>query len=173
MLRADRNRIPVAKKDKPKKPPLGQRIGSQMRAVGAAGSNAVRNPRSIPGTAEGMFRRWFRRVWDVRGGGLYAVGYALTFAWLEVTSVVSSLMESSSIGEFITEEIWEFLFRFLGDSIANLVQAFIWPVLLLQWRQPVGLILLVAGFVLFPIFAKPVIERWLFREEPQPGDDTA
>lgn len=162
----------MAGKDKPKKPPLGHRIGSRMRAVGAAGSNAVRNPRSIPGTAEGMFRRWFRRVWDVRGGGLYAVGYALTFAWLEIASFVGGLMSSSSIGEFITEEIWEFLFRFLGDSISNLVQAFIWPVLLLQWRQPIGPILLVAGFVLFPIVAKPLIERWLFRDEPQVDDES-
>ena len=38
------------------------------------------------------FRTWFRKVWKVRGGGLYAVGFAATFVYLEITSLADDVL---------------------------------------------------------------------------------
>lgn len=155
----------MAKKEKTKKPPLRQRMGDRLRAAGDAGSEAVRNPRSIPGTAEGFFRRWFRKLWEVRGGGLYAVGYAATFIWLEVTTLFGEIAGADSVQQFVSGQLFEFVFRFFSESIANMVTAFMWPVLVIGFHPPVGIFALVAAFLLFPIILKPVIERWLLRDD--------
>lgn len=115
-------------------------------------------------TAHGWLRGWFRRVWDVRGGGLYACGYAITFAVLEITTVVSEIAESDSISEFFTEQLFEFIFRFASDSIVNLIHALIWPVYFIQWSPPIGAIALVAAYSLFAKYLKKPIEKWLFDE---------
>ncbi len=64
--------------------------------------------------------------------------------------------------DFFTNQIIEFLFRFLSESLVNMILAFMWPVYLIEAWQPYGLILLVTLFVLFPIVLKKPIERWLF-----------
>jgi hypothetical protein len=156
------------RKDKAKKkskPPLGRRVGARLRSVGVVGADAVRNPRGIPQTAHGAFRRWMRKVWDVRGGGLYALGYALTFAWLEMASLVTSVSGASSLIGFLREELIEFLFRCLGDSLVNLIEALIWPVFVIGFNPPWGALALGAAFALFPYTLKPLVERWLFADE--------
>ena len=47
--------------------------------------------------AEGWFRRWFAKVWKVRGGGLYAVGWAATFAYLEVTTLIGEILDAEGV----------------------------------------------------------------------------
>ena len=84
-------------------------------------------------------------------GGLYACGYAITFAYLEVRTVAGEISESASIGEFIQEQLVEFIFRFALDSLANLIQALMWPVYMVQYRPPVGAIALGIAFVVFPM----------------------
>ena len=118
--------------------------------------------------AEGWFRRWFAKVWKVRGGGLYAVGWAVTFAYLEVTTLLGEIFEAEGVVEFFTSQLVEFLFRFIGDSLTNMISAFIWPVEIVQWRPPVGAIILGAAFMLFPVTIKPYITAWLFPDgEPE------
>jgi hypothetical protein len=112
--------------------------------------------------AEGWFRRWFAKVWKVRGGGLYAVGWAVTFAYLEVTTLVGEIVGAEGVVEFFRSQLIEFVFRFIGDSLSNMISAFMWPVEIVQWRPPVGAILLGAAFVLFPVTIKPYITGWLF-----------
>ena len=73
------------KKEKPPKKSLGRRVGENLEAIGKLGDTAVNRPRELPRHAEGMLRRWFRNVWAVRGGGLYAVGFAVTFLYLELS----------------------------------------------------------------------------------------
>ncbi|MGB5625496.1 MAG: hypothetical protein WBM61_07185 [Woeseiaceae bacterium] len=41
----------------------------------------------MPEKSHGWFRDWFRKVWKVRGGGLYALGFALSFVYFEVGSL--------------------------------------------------------------------------------------
>jgi hypothetical protein len=112
-------------------------------------------------------RRWLAKIWLAYGGGLYAVGYATTFLYLEARSIIDGIAGSSGLADFLTSEIFEYFFRFLGDSISNMVQAFIWFVPVLSYRSPLGIILLGIGFWLFDIYLrKPVGDR-LLREQPE------
>lgn len=109
-----------------------------------------------------LFRAWFAKVWKVRGGGLYAVGWAVTFAYLEITTIVGEIFEADSIVDFFTSQLMEFFLRFMSDSIQNMIQAFMWPVSIVQWNMPVGAIALGLAFMLFPIYVKPYFTAWLF-----------
>jgi hypothetical protein len=111
------------------------------------------------------FRTWFRKIWDVRGGGLYAVGFAVTFLYLEILSLADDVL---GIGAVFNGQIIEFALNFFIDSLTNTIAAFMWPVDIVQWNSPWGAVLLGIAFWLFPIYAKPHIEEWLFDgEEPQ------
>jgi len=146
-------------------------VGDGARALGALGDDIVNRPGVLPGKANGWLRTWFGKIWKVRGGGLYAVGYAATFAYLEVTTILSELAESDSIADFFTGQLIEFVLRFAIDSIVNLVKALIWPVYMLDLAPPYGAIGLGLAFVLFPMLLKKPIERWLFGDagsNPQP-----
>lgn len=120
--------------------------------------------------AHGWFRGWFAKVWKVRGGGLYALGYAVTFIVLEVTTVIGELAESGGIGDFLSEQLVEFIFRFASDSIVNLIQALMWPVFVVQWQPPFGAIALGLAFLIFPTYLKKPITKWLF---PNADEETS
>jgi hypothetical protein len=121
--------------------------------------------------AHDWFRDWFRKVWNIRGGGLYACGYALTFIYLEVTTIFGEIAESESIGNFFSEQLVEFFFRFAGDSISNLIKALMWPVYIVQWQSPFGAIALGAAFFAFPKYLKKPITSWLFDDtEEKPSE---
>ena len=151
---------------------LGQRVGDGARLVGEIGDDLVHRPGVLPGKAHGWFRTWFRKVWKVRGGGLYALGYAVSFAWLEVVAIVEDVAEADSVASFFTSELFEFFFRFLSESLMNMIKAFMWPVWFVEFRPPLGLVALVAAFILFPIVLKKPIERWLFGDEVTGAEDT-
>ena len=119
---------------------------------------------------QAAFRKWFAKVWKVRGGGLYAVGWALTFVWLEFTTLIGEIAEADGIVDFFTEQLFEFFVRFLSDSFINMGYAFIWPAYIVQWQPPAGAIFLGVAFWLFPIFVKPHITAWLF-PDGEPVDD--
>ncbi|MDH3547008.1 MAG: hypothetical protein OEN22_07895 [Gammaproteobacteria bacterium] len=152
---------------------LGKRVGDGARALGEFGSDIVNRPGVLPGKAHGWFRRWFAKIWRVRGGGLYAVGYALTFAYFEITTIGSELAESESIADFFTAQLLEFVLRFATDSFVNLVKAFMWPVYIVELAPPYGAIGLGLAFVAFPMFLKKPIERWLFGEETGDTDTSS
>ena len=154
------------KAEKPKKPPLKQRLGDTLTSL----DEVRRDPRKAPGKAHGWFRRWFRRLWEIRGGGLYALGYIVTFAYLEVTTFTSELIESTSVSGFVGAQLFEFFFRFLSDSIANMVKAFMWPAVIVQFSPPYGAIGLGLMFVGFGYFVKPRLEVWIFGDEPRPTE---
>jgi hypothetical protein len=104
----------------------------------------------------------------VRGGGLYAVGFAARFIFLEVRTLVSEIAESSSVGEFLSEQLIEFVFRFAMDSIMNTVEALIWPVYVIELSPPFGAIGLGIAFLVFTNYLKKPIERWLLPEDDLP-----
>ena len=77
--------------------------------------------RELIDKSHGWFRTWFRKIWDVRGGGLYACGFAITFIVLEVRSLVDDVL---GIGSIFEGEIIAFVVDFILDSINNTISAF-------------------------------------------------
>jgi hypothetical protein len=156
------------KQEKPglaKRRSVGQRVGDGARLIRETGDDLLNRPGVLPGKAHGWFRTWFAKIWRVRGGGLYAVGYALTFAYLEVRSIISEIMEAEGVVDFFTGQIIEFFIRFISDSVLNMVQAFMWPLWLIQAWQPFGAIALCLLFIAFPLVLKKPLEHWLFGDE--------
>ena len=118
-----------------------------------------------PKTELPWYRRWPAKVWHTRGGGLYACGYLITFGYLEARTILSELFEAEGIVDFLTNQLFEFIFRFLGDSISNMVQAFMWPVEVIGFASPFGAIGLGIAFFTFDIYLKKPIEQWLLEPE--------
>ena len=112
--------------------------------------------------AHAWFRSWFAKIWKIRGGGLYACGYAITFVVLEVRTVVGEIAESESIVDFFTEQLVEFIFRFATDSLVNMLKAFMWPVYFVQWQPPFGAIALGISYFVFATYLKKPITNWMF-----------
>jgi len=147
-----------------KKPPFTERMKRRGREFMELGSTLVHEPRAFPAALLDFFRRIFRTIWDARGGGLYACGFIVVFFYLETRMFIADVVEAESIGDFFGEQIFEMLFRYLGESIQNTVYALIWPVHVIALEPPWGMIGLVIAFVLFANFLKAPLERWLFRD---------
>jgi len=101
-------------------------------------------------------------VWNVRGGGLYACGFAVTFAVLEAGSFIEDFKE---IGLLLDGQVFAFILNFIIDSFQNTLQAFMWPVNIVQLAPPFGAIGLGLAFWLFPTYVKKHVEAWLFDPE--------
>ena len=161
MTRAD-SKKPLPERQKP----LGRRVGENLRAAGEFGRDAVTRPGGLPDKAHGWFRAWFRKVWDVRGGGLYAVGFAAAFLYFEIReAILEDIPEFMALNDVLSAELIGFGIQFIVDSMINFVRALLWPLYIVQLWPPLGLIALVAAFVLFPRYLKTPIERWLFTDD--------
>lgn len=101
----------------------------------------------------------------MRGGGLYACGFAITFVILEVGSIAEDVRE---FGRVFDGELIAYAISFVVDSFMNTGKAFAWPVYVVRTAEPYGAIGLGLAFWLFPVFLKKPIERWLFDGEPPP-----
>ena len=121
----------------------------------------------LPGKSHGRLRIWFRKVWDVRGGGLYACGFAVTFLVLEAGSFIEDFKQ---IGLLFDGQVIDFILNFIIDSFKNTIQAFMWPVGIVQYAQPWGAIGLGLAFMLFPKYAKKHVEDWLFKDDAEPQE---
>ncbi|MDX1403964.1 MAG: hypothetical protein R3192_05480 [Woeseiaceae bacterium] len=169
------------KKDKKKKDSFAVRLKRHGREFLNLGRLLVNEPRKFPAAFLGLIRRSLRTVWDARGGSLYACGYVLTFVWLEVTMFIDDIATADSVSGFLGAQLFELIFRYFSESLANMVMAFIWPAFVIQIAPPWGLIALVIAFVSFDKLFKKPIEGWLLdddtvpdRPEPQSssaGDD--
>jgi len=155
------------KKPKEKKPSFKERMVERGRDAKHLGKTLKDEPQAFPREVGGLVRRTLRRVWDARGGGLYACGFVVTFIYLETKMLVSDIAEAESVGGFFTEQATEMVFRYVGESIQNTVQAFIWPVKVIQIDPEWGIAVLVAAFFLFDRFLKAKIEGWLFDNDKQ------
>jgi hypothetical protein len=128
-------------------------------------------PQHLADRAHGWFRTWFGKVWKVRGGGLYACGYAITFAILEIKTIFGDVVEADGPIDFVKEQAFEMMFRFLGETLQNMISAFMWPVWFVQFNPPIGAIALGVAFFLFPVTLKKPIEHWLFGENDDSGEE--
>jgi len=158
------------KKKKEKKPSFTERMAERGRDAKHLGRTLKDEPKSFPREVGGLARRSLRRVWDARGGGLYACGFLITFLYLETKMLVSDVAEAETVGGFFTEQASEMMFRYIGESFANTIQAFMWPVNVIKLDPVWGSVALGVAFVVFDRFLKSAVEHWLFGDEPQQGD---
>jgi len=157
-------------KKKKKKDSFVVRMKRRGREFMSLGQILANEPKRFPHALLNVIRRSFRTVWDARGGGLYACGYVLTFLWLEFAMLVDDIRSAESIRSFFGEQIFEIFFRYLGESLQNMIAAFMWPVFVIQISPPWGLGILVAMFVAFPRWIKQPLESWLFHDDESLGE---
>ncbi len=125
--------------------------------------------RALPAQSHGWFRTWFRKVWSVRGGGLYACGFAVTFIILEVGSIAEDIAD---IGNLFNGQIFNFLLNLVVDSFKNTLAAFMWPVKIVSFAPPWGAIGFGLAFALFSKYLQGAIERWLDDSEGDSKGDS-
>jgi len=113
--------------------------------------------------SHGWFRRWFRKVWKVRGGGLYALGFAVTFIIFEVQSFADDVM---GIGSLFNGQAIEFIVQVIVDSFVNTWLALLWPLYVVRFAPPWGAIGLGVVFFVFATHIKGPLERWMFADMP-------
>lgn len=156
------------------KPSYVQRLTDRARESAELGRVLVTEPRSFPSAMWLVVRRWIRKVWDARGGGLYACGFVVAFVGLEFTTLVDEFSSSTGFTGFFTGQLVQFLLRFTVDSLVNTVHALIWPVHFIRFSPPWGFVILGALYVVFTYVLKNPLERWLFHEaETVDADQTA
>ena len=156
--------MPDAKK-KRKKDSFVVRMKRRGREVKSLGQTLVNEPKRFPRALLNVIRRSLRTIWDARGGGMYACGFVVTFVYLEVTTLVSEIRSSNGVVEFFTEQLLEIVFRFVGESLRNMIQAFIWPVEIITYSPPWGIAILAAMYLLFTYLIKEPLAQWLFHDE--------
>lgn len=116
----------------------------------------------------GWFRSWFRKVWKVRGGGLYACGFAVSFVILEIGSLADDVL---GIGALFSGQAFEFIISFVIDSFKNTMYSFMWSVYVVQLAPPWGAIGLGLAFFGFSSLLKEPIEGWLFADAPEEAEE--
>jgi len=134
------------------------------REAKALGNVLANEPKSFPSALLKLIKRSLRTVWDARGGGLYACGFVITFILLEIKMFVLDIFAAESVSSFFTGQASELLFKYIGQSLQNTISAFMWPVYVIEIQPPWGLGVLVGMFILFPMFLKEPLERWLFHD---------
>lgn len=122
---------------------------------------AMKQIRDKPSSALSLARGWLLDLWLSRGGGFYGLGFAVTFVTLEILFIFDDVRGSDSVYDFVAQEMLEFVFRIGYQSIINLVQAIIWPVLLLERLGVWAFALLAAGYLGFEYLARPLLEARL------------
>jgi hypothetical protein len=165
--------MPGAQKKKRKKKvkdPFSVRMKRRGREFSSLGQTLANEPKAFPGALLNTFRRSLRTVWDARGGGLYAIGYVITFLWLEIMMFVGDVMEAESVAGFFGAQIFEMLFRYLGESLQNMIAALIWPVHVVTFAPPWGAIAFGLAYAAFDKLFRGPIEAWLFHDDEPPDE---
>ena len=115
----------------------------------------------------GWFRTWFRKVWKLRRGGLFACGFAISFVIRETGSLADDVL---GIGAIFSGQAIEFIVNFIVDSFMNTMYSFMWPVYVVQFAPPWGAIGLGLAFFGFTSLLKKPIEGWLFAGDPDAAE---
>jgi hypothetical protein len=88
----------------------------------------------------------------------------VTFIVLEAGSFIEDFKE---IGLLLDGQVIDFILNFIIDSFQNTLQAFMWPVNIVQIAPPFGAIGLGLAFWLFPTYVKRHIEAWLLADDDE------
>ena len=144
-----------------------------MTETASLGSLLVNEPKAFPGALGQVFKRGFRNVWHVRGGGLYACGFLVTFVWLELSMFFGEIQEAESFGGFFSGQLIELLLRFSVLSLLNTLNALIWPFHIISLSPLWGGLALGGMYLLFAKFAKDPLEQWLFGDKLESDEANA
>ncbi len=151
----------AARKRSAKKPPLTQRLKNRADTRARQFAAASDDPSLI----WVWTRRALLRMWRVRGGGFYGLGFVVTFVVLQVASILDDAAEASTAMDFVTSQLVEGILRFLSDTFINFLLSFLWPALFLGWAGGWGIVALIAAFIVFDRWAKPWINAAAELEE--------
>jgi len=105
-------------------------------------------------------RRRFLGIWQGKGGGLYGLGYALTFVALEVRALGSDIAASDSAAGFLAGQVFGYLIRISFDSILNALYALVWPLVLLQSLGVWAAGALTGAFLIFACAGRHRLDAW-------------
>ena len=135
---------------------LGRRIGDSV--------GTMRSIVTEPRTAPGLLREGLLKLWRVRGGGFYGLGYVVTFVVLEIRMFIGNVVDSTDVVTIVVQEVLELLFRFAVQSFVNGFIAFGWPIFVVDYLGDWGLLAIGVGWFLFDRWAKP----WINARLPDP-----
>ena len=109
-----------------------------------------------------LLHNWLIALWATRGGGFYGLGYVVTLVTLESVSfeqdAVKGASSLSGAESFIASQAIQYVTRFGVDSIMNGIRAAVWPVYLFDWLGPPGILVFVAGGMVFERAVRPIVE---------------
>ncbi|MEM7221171.1 MAG: hypothetical protein AAF515_22620 [Pseudomonadota bacterium] len=143
---------------------LRRRIRGQVQQAVHLVDVGVHEPRALPG----MLRSALISVWGARGGGLFGLGYAVTFVVLEIRTLIGNAAELVGSGQGVMAEMLSYLLRLGYESLLNMLFAFIWPALAVQWGGSAMFWALVLAFIVFEWGVRPLVERRIPELRRQP-----
>lgn len=158
--------------EKPQKKSFADGMADRYRETRDLGQTLIHEPRSFPGKILIKLRRSTRKIWNARGGGLYACGFVIAFALFEAQMFIDDIVNFDGF-DSIGEEIVTYLFRFFLESLGNTVRAFAWPAYVIEWSPMWGALFLALTFWLFPKYVKHHVEGWLFQDADEDVEATA
>ncbi len=142
---------------------LVQSIGARLSDSVVTVRRAVDEPSSVPR----QLRDSLLRLWRVRGGGFYGLGYVIAFVVLEVRAFVDNwAVPGADVVTVLVQEVLAFVFRFAAQSLLNGFIAFAWPIFVVKALGAIGLVLLGALAWVFDRYARP----WVIARLPAPAD---
>lgn len=140
-------------------------MANRLRELRGLAEILTKQPGKFPSAIFGLFKNFARNIWDLRGGGLYACGFIITLAWLEITMLIEDVISFSGFGNIHVGQIFKFIIGLLLESVLLTLKALIWPIYVLEISPLWGGIVLLALYFVFPGLIKPPLESWLFDGE--------
>ena len=102
-------------------------------------------------------RHGLLKLWRVRGGGFYGLGYVIAFVVLEIQAFFGNFEGDGNISTMIVQEVVGFLFRFASQSFLNGFLAFGWPLVVVDHLGNWGVAVLAGTWFAFDRWGKPWI----------------
>lgn len=138
---------------KTEKPPRFHRSRARLQQT-LVDARAVREDPKAVGS---IVRRGFVRLWRLRGGGFYGLGWVVCFFWLQFQALRGDVTEAQGVADFASNWLLEKLLTFGLETFINMGLAFAWPGFLIDRLGGYGIAALVAGFVVVDRLARPRI----------------
>lgn len=132
----------------------------------------MREPRSVGRMVRQGVRKSLVRLWRTRGGGLYGLGYVVTFVLNEVPRIIDSAKAMIDGSESVLGAIFEWLLRLGADTFESMLIAFLWPAYILGLTGGWGLVALVVAYFVFEKLLRPLVESALPDLKPSVSTDS-